>query len=239
MKRTVGTRSITAVGILAICTVGLSACAGADTADTDGNSVSISKAAAAPRPATYTLSEIGDYGYTATVSTADTDSIGAAWTMIRGQLLDTKPDGAYFVNFTCADPAPGKDPLLGTAKVAVGQLGATQTGIDAGKGSIDYVPGARCGEDPGYQSQVDRNAPLDADAVNDLCREFIEEKYVVQQLPVDIANERTEQNSDGKWTATGTSQGASKYGAETATITYTCTVSNTTGALSSNVEFTT
>ncbi|MBM4574956.1 hypothetical protein GS896_25660 [Rhodococcus hoagii] len=217
----------------------LTACSSDDTTDTAtaaAASTTTTRTFVPPPAAPYTLHRDGKDEFTATVTTADTQALRVTWQKIRKEILASEPDGGYFIHFDCANPTPEHSPRIGNGKVAVGRLGAAQTGLNAGSHEMKFVDGARCGDDPGYTSTADRKAPLTEQSVNDLCREWIEEKYTVEQLPVTIANAKAVEGTEGKWTGTGTAQGASKYGDETAVLSYTCTAQNNTGTMLRTVK---
>ncbi|WP_336879582.1 hypothetical protein [Rhodococcus globerulus] len=232
-----------AAAILAVASISLVACSSSSPgAEPDVTSITAAATStvAAARPAPYMLQESGKGEYIALVQTADVVQLSAAWRKIRDQILKTEADGGYFVRFDCSvgdDPSKAAN-RLANAKVAVGAFGAAQTGLRAGGAEFKATSGPRCGDDPGYKSTANRTAPLSEQSVNDLCHEFIEEKYTVEQLPVTITETATSASADGGWLATGTAQGTSKYGTDIAVMQYRCEVSNTAGTMRRDVTLT-
>jgi len=185
------------------------------------------------RPAPYTLHESGDGHFYALVKTADTRQLMAAWHQIREEIVETRPDGGYFVTFDCAVGHDAGEAVnrLANAEVAVGRLGAEQTGLEAGADEFTMTAGARCGEDLGFHATFDRSAPLTEQSAVDVCRERIEDEFNTDQLPVALRGLEAVEVAEGQWTVTGTAQGAETYG-PTAVIRFSCNAGTTdTGAL--------
>jgi len=179
-----------------------------------------------PVAAKYTLVEDTDRNYRALVDTADSKSLNLAWQNIRKEFLASYPDGGYFVRFDCAiddDPNTAAN-RLANAKVAVGTLGAAQTGLNKGQNEFRMNKNARCGDDPGFKATFDREAPLSEQAAIDICNERIDEEYTVEQVPASLADVKATAAANGKWTVTGTAQGTSPYGGNPATMIFTCNV---------------
>ncbi|GBF17705.1 hypothetical protein Br6_05112 [Rhodococcus sp. Br-6] len=222
--------------IVAIAVLG-SAVGNSDDDETQAAAISTSAAPAAVepvQPATYTLHEDGKRGYRALVQTAEAPRLQAAWKQIRTQLADTMPAGGYFVTFDCAigdDPTKAAN-RLANAKIAIGALGAAQTGLDEGGNEFKMNKGARCGEDEGFHATFDRAAPITEQSATDICHERIEDEYTAEQLPVTLSDVDAAEGAQGKWTVTGTVQGASKYGTDSAVMRFSCNVWKTdTGTL--------
>ncbi|WP_330253162.1 hypothetical protein OG874_00655 [Nocardia sp. NBC_00565] len=174
--------------------------------------------AAAPR---YEFSEKGRQ-LTALVWTDDTEQLRLAYREITKNVLATHAEGGYFLNLDCGignDPSKAAN-RLAVAKIAVGKLGAAQTGLAEGKSSIDFNTGRTCREDQ-TPATFDPNRQLDKDYAVELCRGKIEEKYVADQRPVKLANVSTTE-AGGRWTTTGKAQGASKTGGDMALVTFEC-----------------
>jgi hypothetical protein len=191
-------------------------------------------AAATPQPSTYTLEQSNNREYRALVTTADSRSLRLAWETIRAQFLAAGEPGGYFVRFDCeiSDEPGAATNRLANAKVAVGALGAAQTGLREGKSEFVMNPGAPCGDDDGFHATFDRTAPLTEQTVTDVCREHIEDQYTVEQLPVELRDVTATEASDGKWSVAGEAVGASRYGGDTAVMEFRCSVWKTsTGTL--------
>ncbi|WP_145238463.1 DUF2510 domain-containing protein [Prescottella equi] len=223
------------VAIAGVATLGSGASKDDDESQAAATSTSAAPAAAEPvQPATYTLHEDGKRGYRALVQTAETPRLQAAWKQIRTQLADTMPAGGYFVTFDCAigdDPDEAAN-RLANAKVAIGALGAAQTGLKEGGNEFKMNKGARCGEDQGFHATIDRAAPITEQSATDICRERIEDEYTAEQLPVSLSDVHAVEGAQGKWAVTGTAQGTSKYGTDAAVMCFSCNVWKTdTGTL--------
>ena len=235
-RRTTGAVAL-AVGIsltLAGCSSSTAPTATPDSAAAAPSTTTTTAAAATPQPAAYTLQQDSDREYRALVTTADSHSLRLAWEKIRAQFLSAGDPGGYFVRFDCEigdDPTTAAN-RLANAKVAVGARGAAQTGLREGKSEFTMNSGARCGDDDGFHATFDRAAPLTEQTVTDVCHEHIEDKYTVEQLPVDLRGVTTTEAPDGKWVVSGEAVGTSRYGGDPAVMEFTCNVWKTpTGTL--------
>lgn len=178
----------------------------------------------APRTPEYELSRDGR-GITVLVKTDDTQLLGLVWREVSGRVLGTDPEGGYFVTIDCAfghDPAKAAN-RLGNGKIAVGKLGAAQTGLQPGQRQIDWVPGRTCRADAPTKT-FDPSRRLDRDYATELCRGRIEEKYVADQRPVTLSSV-TATELGGRWTVAGVAQGKSSGSGETAKVPFECVVS--------------
>lgn len=179
----------------------------------------------APKTPPYDLSENGRQ-LTALVRTDDTELLRLVYREISGRVIGTHQPGGYFLNIDCAiGNEPGKAAnRLAVAKMAVGQLGAAQTGLEAGKSTIDFNTGRTCREGAA-PTTFDRARPLDRDYAVELCRGRIEEEYVADQRPVKMF-ELNVTEAGGTWTVTGVAQGKSNGGLEKAKMAFQCSAVN-------------
>ncbi|WP_159844963.1 hypothetical protein [Nocardia sp. CY41] len=210
---------------IALLSAGLAACSVDDTSSPTTTTPSTAAATVAAVPA-YEFSEDGKK-LTALVRTDDTDQLRLVYREISGRVLASYPAGGYFLNLDCAfgnDPSKAAN-RLATAKIAVGPLGAAQTGLEPGKASIDFNTGRMCREGAAPETfNADRS--LDRDYAVELCRGRVEEKYVADQRPVKMMNIDVTEAS-GRWTVTGTAQGKSKPGGgEMAKVSFQCVSTN-------------
>ncbi|UGT65350.1 hypothetical protein LTT66_18445 [Nocardia gipuzkoensis] len=145
---------------------------------------------------------------------------------ISGRTIATHPPGGYFLNIDCAiGHEPGKPAnRLAVAKMAVGQLGAAQTGLEAGKSTIDFNTGRTCREGAA-PTTFDRARVLDRDYAIELCRGRIEEKYVADQRPVKMFDVNVTE-AGGTWIVAGVAQGKSNGGTEKAKMAFQCSTVN-------------
>lgn len=211
------TASVTALTVLAF---GIAGC-GSEPA----TPAATTTPAAAPAPAAYELTESGRQ-LTALVRTDDTGQLGAAFREISTKVLFGRPEGGYFVHFDCAygnDPSKAAN-RLATGKIAVGRLGAAQTGLPEGETSIDYQTGRTCRDTPPSTPFTPGRA-LDRDYAVELCRGRVEDKYVADQRPVTLSSVNASQTA-GKWFVTGVAQGKAKPGmGDMARMSFQCIVS--------------
>ncbi|WP_433567060.1 hypothetical protein ACQP1O_18885 [Nocardia sp. CA-151230] len=155
-----------------------------------------------------------DRQFTALVRTDDTDELIAVFREIAQNILARNyVDGGYFVNVDCAigdDPAKEAN-RLGRGKIARGDRGAAETGLNPGQYTIDFNAGRTCREGA-PTTTFDATRPLDRDYAVELCLSRIEEKYVADQRPVTLSDVDVI-SADGTWTVTAVARGTSKPGA--------------------------
>jgi hypothetical protein len=205
-----------AFAVIALIVI-VGAFAGGEQDDTTAASVPTTTAGLPPTAAPYELREDGR-DLTMLVTTDNTDELGAAFRALADTVVDSYPDGGYFVQIDCA--LEGQSTRLGNGKIAVGSLGAAQTGLSAGQRDIDWLTGQNC--QPGHtETTFDPDRPLDHAYALELCRGKVESEYVAQQRPVDLLEVETTESA-GKWTVAGTARGRSTS-ASAASVAFTCT----------------
>lgn len=167
-----------------------------------------------------------DRELTALVKTDNTDQLRLVYREIADQVTDTYPDGGYFLRIDCAfGNEPGKAAIrLANARIAVGQLGAAQTGLKAGQSDIEFNTGVRCVENPA-PTTFDPNRPLDEGYAVELCEGRLEEKYVAGQLPLTLSKVRVTEEG-GEWTVTGSVHGTVPEGQSAADMNFECVVAD-------------
>ncbi|OMC00351.1 hypothetical protein A5733_04365 [Mycobacterium sp. NS-7484] len=209
-----------AVGALLAAFALTTACSSNDTSN--GDSLSTTVAATVPA---YEMTE-QDKELTALVKTDNTDQLRLVYREIADQVTDTYPEGGYFLRIDCAfGNEPGKTAIrLANARIAVGQLGAAQTGLKAGQSDIKFNTGVRCIENPEPET-FDPNRPLDQTYAVELCEGRLEEKYVAGQLPLTLSNVRATEDS-GEWTVSGSVRGTVPEGQSSSDVSFECVVTD-------------
>jgi len=209
---------------LTLLAAGIAACSSAPETPAPATTTNTT-IATAPKTPPYELLENGRQ-LTALVRTDDTELLRLVYREISGRTIGTRPAGGYFLNIDCAiNNEPGKAAnRLATAKIAVGTLGAAQTGLGPGKSTIDFNTGRTCREGA-TPTTFDRARVLDRDYAVELCRGRIEEKYVADQRPVKMFDVNVTE-AGGTWTVTGVAQGKSNGGTEKAKNAFQCSAVN-------------
>ncbi|MBF6189406.1 hypothetical protein [Nocardia farcinica] len=212
-----------AVPLAVLAVTFLPACTSGESSSSPSSATATAASAANAAPPTYQLSE--DRGVlTALVRTDDTAELRSVFDEIADDVLANRPDGGYHVRLDCAighDPTKAAN-RLANGRIAVGALGAAQTGLKPGQRTIEFNTGRTCREgaptttfDPGRQ--------LDREYALQLCRGRLEEKYVADQRPLDFTGVSAVEGAEG-WTVTGAAQGKAKPGATTAVVDFECRV---------------
>lgn len=114
---------------LILLVVGVVGCSAKETSNQPTVTSTPKATPVAPAVPAYQLSE-NSRKLTALVKTDDTEQLRLVYREISGNVLATHPEGGYFLYLDCAfgnDPSKAAN-RLATAKIAVGKLGAAQTG---------------------------------------------------------------------------------------------------------------
>lgn len=216
---------ILAPALIGLAALTLTACGDSKTTAAPSTSTSVAATTTPVQAASYTLHQDGKV-FRVLVTTADSRALNLAYEKIKSQMLSNQPAGGYFLSFDCAYDDAGTTKAanrLANARIAVGKLGAAQTGLKEGQGRFEMNKGARCEANPQPAVTADKDAPFTEASVTDICQRRIEDEYTVEQLPITLSNLKTTTAADGRWTVTGNAQGT-KAGADAALMSFTCNV---------------